>query len=211
MAVSIVLLHDVEGPRSAGLDRLASLLADRGLRTLRPTSVGGWWRGDALTEWAEAEGHVSATNPGVVVGVGSGGQAAFRSAYGASTRWGVVAAIAPASDLGRWHGQGTELDGVYENADRARQDEAALHFNPLARPMAQLCWCDPRDDACLPSALRLVSKSQSSGVEIAADLETEIGASRDEYLLRRADELAAWIVDGVERIRLRPDLPVVSR
>lgn len=207
----VVLLHDVDGPNGPGFRRLASLIRKSGHEVIEPLASGGWWPFDSLNQWVEQASGLQTPHRAIAIGVGSGGQSVLRAAYGCGSNWPAAAVIAPACDLGRWFGRGSELDSVYTNADQARQDEGPLHFNPLWRPIHQLCWCDPRDEACLPSALRVVSKSQSSGVPITADLDTAEGTSRDEYVGARASELVDWLIDVRDRIPSGPNLPVVSK
>ena len=204
----VIVLHDVDGASTEGLDALAAALeAFAGTSVERPVRETMWWPGRSLYDFV----NVSPGGVTALVGVGSGAQAALRTAYDFGREFPVVAAIAPACDLGRWYGRGTEIDEHYATSDAARQDEAPLFFNPLSRPMHQLCWCDPRDNACLPSALRVVSKVQSSGVTIEADLDTELGPSRDEYLRLRAGELARWVHDACDRAASSVELPVLPR
>lgn len=205
----LVLLHDVEGGLTAGVERVALVAEAAGFTVERPHSQNGWWPGNSLNDWAERENLADRSDVRCLLGIGSGGQVAFRSAYAMPRLWPVVAAIAPACDLGRWYGRETEIDTLYENAASARQDEAPLFFNPLARPRNQLCWCDPRDESCLPSALRLVSKSESSGVTITSDLETERGDSRDQYLCERAEEIVRWLLDACYQTAANAQLPII--
>lgn len=209
--MKLILLHDVDGRNTQGQVAFTAAAEHAGLEVLAPTRPGGWWPGESFNEWAATELPVDTDEVRGLVGIGSGGQAALRSAYAAGRSWPVVAAIAPACDLGRWFGRKTEIDELYANVDAARQDEAPLFFNPLNRPAKQLCWCDPRDEACLPSSLRVVSKAESSGVAIEADLETEAGDDRDSYLEQRAHALVDWLADAANRVPLAVDLPILPR
>ena len=204
--MQVIVLHDVDGPDVPGVQALCGQLEKVKATPVLAVASGGWWAASTLREWRLT----SAPQAVGLIGIGSGGQAAYRTAYEFGREFPVVAAIAPACDLGRWYGRGTEIDSLYPNADAARQDEAPLFFNPLSRPQHQLCWCDPRDSACSPSALRIVTKSQSSGVPINADLETEVGDSRDQYLEFRAKELAEWVRDACDRAASAVELPIVS-
>ena len=164
------------------------------------------WFADSLRPWLSTHG-IRACG---LLGVGVGGQAALSNAYRRGDQWVLVAAVAPACDLGRWYGQGTGLDDEFADADAARQAEAPLFYNPLSSPRAQLVWCDPRDAACQPSAVRVVSKVQSSGGRIDSDLQTQAGTDRDSYVGGRAGELSAWVAAALDRAATRPPLRVLS-
>lgn len=206
---NVVLLHDVDGAKTSGVADVARRLLEASHRVLQPTSRSGWWPCGSLNEWVSNQASIEPSERCIGIGIGSGGQSLLRAAFAEPRRWGAVATIAPACDLGRWYGRGTELDELYRSADEARQDEAPLHFNPLSRPPHQLCWCDPRDDACAPSALRVVSKLESSGVPITADLTSRLGTDRDGYVMSRSEELVSWVDDVARRMPVGPDLPVV--
>ena len=184
---------------SAGVRTLRSELRDRGVSVVTVDAADSWYvRNGPTPEWLRDALRPALAGPCALVGIGVGGQAALANAYRRGDLWPVAAAVAPAGDLGRWYGRGTSLDDECRDADDARQAEAHLFFNPLSRPASQLVWCDPRDEACSPTALRTVSKVQSSGVRLVADLETEAGGDRDDYLSRRAAELAGWVCDRLE-------------
>ena len=184
---------------SAGVKALLSELRGRGVSVVTVDAADSWYvRNGPTPEWFRDDLRPTLTGPCALVGIGVGGQAALANAYRRGDLWAVAAAAAPAGDLGRWYGRGTSLDSECRDADDARQAEPHLYFNPLSRPASQLIWCDPRDEACFPSALRIVSKVQSSGVRVEADLESEAGSDRDGYLRQRAADLAAWVADRLE-------------
>ena len=200
---AVVLPDQPEGgvcdPDAPGVRALVAGLSDRGV-SVRLVDAGNSWyvRKGPTPEWFRDALRPTLEGPCGLVGVGVGGQGALAAAYRRGDLWPVAAAVAPAGDLGRWWGRGTSLDNECRDADEARQAEAHLFFNPLSRPASQLIWCDPRDEACYPTALRAVSKVQSSGVRAEADLTTEAGESRDGYLLTRAGELAEWVAGRLE-------------
>ena len=215
---TVVLLpdQDVEGrcdPAADGLLALRNRLTELELGVVTIDGGTSWWanRGptpgwfsDTLRPWLGERATVCG-----LIGVGVGGQGALLNGFQNGRQWAAVAAVAPASDLGRWFGRGTSLDEEFETADAARQAEAPLFFNPLSAPAALLTWCDPRDEACVASATRVISKVQSSGGRITSDLETEAGVNRTDYVRHRASDLAEWIDEALRRAEQRPSLPVL--
>ena len=198
-------------PDAPGLRALEAALIAEGLGVLTVDAGPSWWatRGPTPAWFAESLRPWLGERTSGLVGVGVGGQGALRVAYGRGDRWACAAAVAPACDLGRWHGRGSGLDDEFATADDARQAEAPLFYNPLSSTRAQLIWCDPRDEACAPSAMRAVSKVASSGGPVDADLETEAGDGRDAYVAARAGELAAWAAAALKRAAERPPLRVL--
>ena len=172
-----------------------------------PHPPDAWW-----TDRETADGSSAASRllsrlaeipaPIALVGVGVGGQGALTLAFDQPERFPVVAAVAPACDLSRWYDRDDSLQVLFESSSQARQWEAPLRLNPLRRPQAFWIGCDPRDEPCAPSAMRVTTKLSSSGIAVDSDLTSEIGDSRDEYAAAVAGRIATFAAERLGRIGL---------
>ena len=205
---TLVVLGD--GTNEVEPTAFAAAAAASGLDCLWPTAAECWWvdvdepADDVPCASRSWLCHVAetATGPCVLVGIGTGGQAAAAVAFDRPDLFVAVAAIAPASDLHQWYDRDRSLQAAFVSAEQARQHEAPLRLNPLHRPRGIWVGCDPRDRPCFPSAVRLATKLSSSGIPVESDLTTEIGDSRMEYAAARAGRIVQFLKDAAERVAL---------
>ena len=195
------------GQVGAALDAVVDAAAARRIESVVAIADGCWWSDrpgrsgrSPLEVLVDFFGERS--GPAAVFGVGVGGQGALFAALERPDIFPIVAAVAPACDLGRWYPSSASLQATFETADQARQAEAPLRLNPLVRPHSFWIRCDPRDEPCAPSALRMVSKLTASGIAVDADLVSEFGVSRDAYVLAQADTMVDFIDRAVDRAPL---------
>ena len=92
---------------------------------------------------------------------------------------------------------------MYASAEAARQDTATLHVHPLNWPRHLWFCCDPTDYRWHESAERLRMKLAALGIPYDCDLETEGGGHGFEYYDRMAEPALEFIVERLERERLR--------
>lgn len=144
-----------------------------------------------------------------LLGASMGGQGALRLAYQQPDLFPVVAAIAPAIEYQRRLEQGDEaLFELYDgDAERARQDIATLHVHPLNWPRHQWFCCDPADHEWYEGADRLRMKLAALGVPFECDLETSAGGHSQAYYDRQAPAATRFLVERLERERLKLGLP----
>ncbi len=134
-----------------------------------------------------------------------GGQGALRFAFKHPNVFPAVAAVSPAIDYQIRLEEGDEiLWTMYGgDAERARQDTATLHVHPLNWPRHTWFCCDPADARWYESAERLQMKLSSLGIPHEYDLETSGGGHGWEYYNRMAGPAIAFLVNALERERLR--------
>ena len=168
-----------------------------GLRVEVLYQAGCWW-----TDPIEREPPLLAfaDEPAAIAGIGIGGQAALLAAFERPDRFPAVAAIAPACDLGRWYDRMPSLQQTFTSAEQARQWEAPLRLNPLRRPRSVWVGCDPRDQPCTPSALRVTTKLTSSGIAVEHDLTSELGDDRNDYAAATANVWIPFLADAINRV-----------
>ena len=209
---AVVVLAD-DGDALAS--RLLSENADeRRIELLIVYSPDCWWTAAPQEGWGEADSALgwllalaeTIGRPLGLAGYGRGGQGALFASLEHSGRFPAVAAVAPASDLSRWYDRDLTLQAVFASPDQARQHEAPLRLNPLQRPRSFWIACDPRDQPCTPSSLRIVTKLTASGVPVEHDLVTECGTNRLEFTYMRSSEWLAALAESLDRVGV--DLPI---
>jgi S-formylglutathione hydrolase FrmB len=121
-----------------------------------------------------------------LLGISMGGQGALQLAFRHASMFPVVAAISPAVDFFQLYGSGIPLDGMFPNAEAARQATVVLNLHPLAWPRHQFFCCDPADTEWFDGAARLGMKLSSSGILHERDLETTGGGHSWDYFNRMA-------------------------
>jgi len=217
---TVVYLHDVQGDNPAGRPWLARLLDAHGLRSIAPITGPSWWTDkicppfDAhLTAERYVTEHVvphvaehwSARPPRLALfGVGMGGQGALRLAFRHPETFPVSAALTPAIDYHLLVEEGDEtLSLMYPDAEAARQDTATLHVHPLNWPRNLWFACDPADYLEHTASERLRMKLSALGIPHECDLESSAGTSDRPYDELMADAAIDFIVERLERERLR--------
>jgi S-formylglutathione hydrolase FrmB len=139
-----------------------------------------------------------------LLGTSMGGQGALRLCYRYPDTFPVAAAISPAIDYHLRIDEGDEsLAAMYGDPETARQDTALLHVHPLNWPRHQFFCCDPLDYRWWESADRLRMKLYSLGIPHECDLETSGGGHGFEYYNRMAARALAFVVERLDRERLR--------
>jgi S-formylglutathione hydrolase FrmB len=217
---TVMYLHGVHMGRLEERPAFARPLDQHGLRCIAPVTQRSWWTDRVC---AEFDPHMSAERyvldrvlpwlaehwnvapPRIaLLGTSMGGQGALRLAYKHPNVFPIAAAISPAIDYHLKIEEGDEtLSRMYRDAEQARQDTATLHIHPLNWPRHQWFCCDPTDSRWHESAERLRSKLYSLGVPHVCDLETSSGGHGWEYYDRMAEPAMAFIVDALQRERLR--------
>ena len=158
------------------------------------------WVRQTLTAWIDDRWGFHPPHIGLL-GVSMGGQGALQLAYRHARQFPVVAAIAPAIDFHRMHGQGWELDEMFADPERARQQTVTLHLHPLNWPTHQLFVCDPSDLDWQEGCERLASKLASMGIPFEHDLTTSAGGHSWEYYRAVAPRCIEFVARGLEAIR----------
>jgi S-formylglutathione hydrolase len=92
---------------------------------------------------------------------------------------------------------------MYDDPESVRQDTATLHVHPLNWPRHIWFCCDPADRRWHESADRLRSKLVALGIPHEYDLETSGGGHGFQYYNHMAPAAMRFIVDRLERERLR--------
>jgi S-formylglutathione hydrolase FrmB len=217
---TVLYLHGVHLGRLDQRPVFARLFDQYGLRCIAPVTQRSWWTDRICAEFdpeISAERYVLEhvmpwlaenwqVKPPLVAlfGTSMGGQGALRLAYKHPDVFPVAAAISPAIDYQHRMAEGDEtLPLMYRDAEQARQDTATLHIHPLNWPRHQWFCCDPEDYRWHESAERLRSKLYSLGVPHECDLETASGGHGWEYYDHMAEPALRFIVDRLERERLR--------
>lgn len=218
---TVMYLHGLHLARLADHPVFERLFDQRGLRCIAPVTQRSWWTDRICREFdphLSAERHIldrvlpwlaenwTVRPPRIaLLGTSMGGQGALRFAYKHPNVFPVVAAISPAVDY-QWkmEQEGDEtLEQMYDDPEQARQDTATLHIHPLNWPRHQWFACDPADHRWHESTDKLRMKLYSLGVPYEADLETSGGGHSWEYYERMAEPAIRFIVDRLERERLR--------
>jgi S-formylglutathione hydrolase FrmB len=217
---TVMYLHGVRLGRLEGRPAFTKLFDQHGLRCIAPVTQRSWWTDRVC---AEFDPHISAERyvldrvspwlaehwdvapPRIaLLGTSMGGQGALRLAYKHPNVFPIAAAISPAIDYHLKIEEGDEtLSRMYRDAEEARQDTATLHIHPLNWPRHQWFCCDPTDYRWHESAERLRSKLYSLGVPHVCDLDTGAGGHGWEYYDRMAEPAINFIVEALERERLR--------
>ncbi len=217
---TVMYLHGLHLGMLADHPTFTRLFEQHGLRCIAPVTGRSWWADrispefdphvtaeryvlDRVLPWLAGQWNVRPPQI-ALLGTSMGGQGALRLSYKHPTIFPVVAAISPAIDFQLMMEEGEEsLRQMYRDAEQARQDTATLHIHPLNWPRHQWFACDPTDYRWHESADRLRMKLYSLGVPYEADLDTSGGGHSWEYYERMAAPAMAFIVDRLERERLR--------
>ena len=199
----VVLLEDSAAERTSSLLAAVDEAArDSGLAVDALYRRDCWWTerdDDAWPAGDSAAAVVRSLQPHALVGIGVGGQGVLSLAFSAAVEVAAVAAIAPACELGVWYANDLALQRLFNDAEEARQSEAPLLI-PSSPPLRNvLVACDPRDQPCLPSAIRVVSKLSASGIPVESDLLSEVGTSRNDYAACRVGWWMGFLRERLER------------
>ncbi|HTQ38390.1 MAG TPA: alpha/beta hydrolase-fold protein [Pirellulales bacterium] len=216
----VIYLHGVHQNRLSDKPAFTAEFARHGLRVIAPLTGRSWWTDRICPEFDEqitAHRHVTdnvlryvaaawnAAPPQIaLLGTSMGGQGALRLAFKHPSIFPVTAAISPAIDYHlRWNEGDETLPQMYVDQEAARQDTATLHVHPLNWPRHVWFCCDPSDRRWHESAERLHSKLVALGIGHDYDLETSGGGHGFEYYNRMTPAAMQFIVDRLERERLR--------
>ena len=217
---TVVYLHGLGQERLEEYPCWTELFNRHGLRVIAPMTRRSWWTDRICSEFdsrISAERYVldvvvphaaerwSSQPPRLaLLGVSMGGQGALRMALKHPDTFPVCAALSPAIDYQRRFDEGDEtLPLMYDDPESARQDTATLHIHPLYWPRNMWFCCDPTDYAWYDSSERLRMKLAALGVPHDYDLETEAGGHGFVYYNAMADRATAFIVEKLEKERLR--------
>ena len=218
---SVVFLHDLDRAGLEGRWAYLEQFARHGLPCIAPKSGRSWW-----TErvWPEFDPAISAERyvmdhvlddaaqrwrsrpPQVaILGVGMGGQGALRLSFKYPDRLPIVAAVSPAIDyqLAYYDDDELALPAMYAEPEAARQDTATLHVHPLNWPRNIWFASDPADDRWYGSSERLKMKLSALGIPHEGDLESSVGRSSIAYADLMAVRAVEYVVERLERERLR--------
>ncbi|MFM7922870.1 MAG: alpha/beta hydrolase-fold protein, partial [Planctomycetaceae bacterium] len=132
-----------------------------------------------------------------LLGVSMGGQGVLQLAYRYALKFPVVSAISPAVDFHQLYGAGIPLDGMFPDAEAARQATVVLNLQPLQWPRYQYFCCDPADVEWYDGAARLGMKLSSSGILHERDLLTTAGGHSWNYFNRMAEPAIEQLVRGL--------------
>lgn len=216
----VLYLHGSHVENPADHPRITSQLEQHGLRAIAPMTGVTWWSDRIAKEFDAsitveqyvlqhivpyiAERWEAAPPQIALFGISMGGQGALRLSYKHPNTFPTVAAIFPAIDFHKKIEEGDPtLFRMYRDAEDARQDTATLHIHPLNWPRNQWFCCDPEDERWWESADRLRMKLYSLGVPFECDLETRAGGHTWKYVARMAEPAFKFMVERLERERLR--------
>ncbi len=217
---TILYLHGSHVENLADYPRITQQFEQHGLRVIAPITGVTWWS-DRIAEEFDTKitvekyvlQHVlpfiaerwQCTPPRIaLLGLSMGGQGALRLSYKYPNIFPTVAAVFPAIDFQKRIDEGDPtLSRMYRDAEDGRQDTATLHIHPLNWPRNQWFCCDPDDVRWWDSADRLRMKLFSLGVPFECDLETRAGGHTWKYFSRMAEPAFAFLMDRLERERLR--------
>jgi S-formylglutathione hydrolase FrmB len=216
----VLYLHGVHLASLSDNAAYNRLFTEHGLRVIAPQTGACWWADKLcpdfdtqLTPERYVVDHVlpyieqrwGAAPPRIALfGTSMGGQGALRMAFKHPRLFPVVAALSPAIDFQiRYRDGDRMLTRMYADAEAARQDTALLHVHPLNWPRNMWFACDPADVRWHESSERLKMNLYSLGIPHDADLETTAGGHGWEYYNHMAPAAIRFIVERLERERLR--------
>jgi enterochelin esterase-like enzyme len=216
----VIYLHGVHLQQLTDKQPFIDEFTRHGLPVVAPETRRSWWTDKICDEFdlqVSAERHLldrvlpfiaeryGAAPPKIgLLGTSMGGQGALRFAYKYPNVFPVAAAISPAIDYQTRYYEGDEtIPQMYPDPESARQDTALLHVHPLNWPRHQFFCCDPADERWMESAERLKMKLYSLGVPHESDLETTGGGHGFDYYNRVAAKAVSFLVERLERERLR--------
>jgi S-formylglutathione hydrolase FrmB len=216
----VMYLHGVHQNHLYDRPAFVEQLARHGLRAVCPRTGQSWWTDRICPEFDSeitAERYIidrvlpwiaerwQARPPQIgLLGTSMGGQGALRLGFRHPQLFPAIAAISPAIDYHLKLREGDEALGqMYRDVEQARQDTATLHVHPLNWPRNLWFCCDPTDERWHESAERLRMKLAAIGIPHQCDLETTGGGHGFEYYNRMAERAVAFLVEALERERLR--------
>jgi S-formylglutathione hydrolase FrmB len=217
----VVYLHGVHLKRLAENATFTREFERHGLPAVAPATQRSWWSNKVCAEFdpaLTAERHLlanvmpwiaeqyGARAPRIaLLGTSMGGQGGLRFAFKHPNLFPIVAALAPAIDYQqRFYDEDEEtLQGMYADAEAARQDTATLHVHPLNWPRNVWFCSDPADDRWHDSAQKLRMKLASLGIPHDHDLETSAGGHSWDYYNHMAPRAIEFLVQRLEKERLR--------
>ena len=216
----VLYLHGVHLNRLSDNPVFSDLFARHGLRVICPLTRRSWWTDRICQEFdpqLTAARHVldnvvphigqrwGTLPPRIaLLGTSMGGQGALKFSFLHPNIFPIVAAISPAIDYQLRFREGDEtLPKMYPDPEAARQDTATLHVHPLNWPRNIWFCCDPADHRWIDSSERLRMKLYSLGIPHECDLETSAGGHGFDYYNHMAPRAMEFIVERLERERLR--------
>lgn len=216
----LIYLHGLHLKKLEDQTKFTALFEKNGLPVVAPVTQRSWWTDricpefdpvmtaeryllDHILPYIEQEFQSSPPRIGLL-GTSMGGQGALRFAYKYPDLFPVAAAISPAVDYQICYRNGDPMiRAMYPNEEAARQDTATLHIHPLNWPRHQFFCCDPTDEIWIESSERLRMKLSSLGIPHECDLETTAGGHGFQYYNRMAEQAVCFLVENLERERMR--------
>ncbi len=218
----VIYLHGVHLKSLSDNAVYTEAFARHGLRVVAPQTGRSWWSDRICPEFdpqVTAQRYVldsilpfirerwRSVPPRIaLLGTSMGGQGALRFSYKFPDRFPIVAALSPAIDHQvRYYEEGEDgtLALMYDSPEAVRQDTATLHVHPLNWPRNVWFCCDPVDYRWHESTERLRSKLAAIGIPHDYDLQTSAGGHSWEYYNHMAPQAIGYIVERLERERLR--------
>jgi len=208
-----LFLHGASGRTIKEDPVFTAELSRHGLPTVCPYGGRSWWLDRVCPEFDEVVTPTAFLREQVVrwigeqwgiappaiglLGISMGGQGALQLAYRFPREFPVVAALSPAVDFHALWGQGSPLDGMFRDAEAARQETATLRLHPLNWPRQQMFVCDPADELWYEGAERLASKLSSMGIPFESDLQTSAGGHSWDYFHSMAGRCVEFLAQGL--------------
>ena len=216
---AVLFLHGHAGTTLNGNEVWSTELNQHGLRCVCPHGGRSWWTtnlcedfspeqspldflSNDLTEWLASEWQVESPNL-AVTGVSMGGQGALQLCYRNARQFPIVAAVSPIIDFHRLWGRGMPLDGMFEDAETARQETVILHLHPMNWPRHQLLLCDPADGDWFEGVDRLAGKMSSSGILFESYFETSAGGHGWDYFNTVAPKVVTFLAESLQKEAFR--------
>jgi S-formylglutathione hydrolase len=217
---AVLYLHGVHLNRLIDKPAFTAEFDRHGLRVVAPMTGRSWWTDRVCPEFDNrltAERHVldnilpwmrdqwNVVPPRIaLLGTSMGGQGALRFSFKHPNKFPIAAAISPAIDYQwRWNEGDETLPQMYGDQEEVRQDTATLHVHPLNWPRNIWFCCDPVDYRWHESADKLRMKLNALGVPHDCEMEVSGGGHSYEYYNRMAPRAMQFIMERLERERLR--------
>ncbi len=138
-----------------------------------------------------------ATAPLGLIGIGAGGQGAFRLGFKHPREFRAVAGIESAVDFHDLHGRGTAIDDMYATKEHARQDSPVLHLRGYDVPPHLWLGCSP-DSYWLRGNERLAEKLNALGLPHVTDFGTAVCGHSWDYYDAVAPRAVRFLAEGLQ-------------
>jgi S-formylglutathione hydrolase FrmB len=212
---AVLFLHPVGQESPADNAAYTELFQMHGLAVVAPWGGESWWADridpafdptvtaeqhllQHVVPWMEREWSFG-PRAIAVAGISMGGQGAVRLGFKYPDRFPVVVGVASAFDYYERHGRGTSIDAIYPTKEKARQDGAGLHVNPLKFPPHVWFACDPDDAEWFRGNDRLHEKLRALGIPHTVDFDTSHGGHNWDYFDAMAGPMVEFIMAGLEK------------